>query len=481
MDQKEIVNMFSKAKVLIIGDIILDKYIFGNVDRISPEAPIPVLKVNSEKYVLGGAANVANNVVSLGGKAYLVGIIGNDEAGGIFLDELKKRHIDSSGIIMSARIPTTQKIRVLAKKNQLVRLDYEETQYNEENAILEMLDIYIPNADIVLVSDYAKGAITKKIMQKIIMLCKQQDKKIIVDTKPAHKEFFKDVFLIKLNQKETEGFSGVKLVNEEAINVAGARIIQELNCNVLITRGEKGMSLFLKESNEHILNIPTQAKEVYDVSGAGDTVMASLGLSICAGADLVESAEIANHAAGIAVGKLGTSIVNVEELMAKFDEQNKKIVSRENIVKIVQELKAKNKRIVFTNGCFDILHVGHIRLLQKAKSFGDILILGLNTDSSVKKLKGPTRPIVNENERAEILSSLDCVDYVVFFDENEPSKIISEIRPDIHVKGGDYNPNDYSNMPEARIVHEYGGEVKIVNLVEGKSTTEIINKLSQNT
>ncbi|MEM4259830.1 MAG: D-glycero-beta-D-manno-heptose-7-phosphate kinase [Candidatus Woesearchaeota archaeon] len=480
MKHEEILNKFQNINIMVVGDIMLDKYIFGSVERISPEAPVPILKVNSEKYMLGAAANVANNIISLGGKAFLVGVIGNDEPGTIFLNELKNRNIASSGIILSSKIQTTQKVRVISKNNQLIRLDYEETENNEETALIKIIQENIINFDLIIISDYAKGVITKNLIKTTIELSKKYNKKIIVDTKPSHKEFFKDIYLIKLNQKETEGISQIKLFNEESVSIAARYIKEYLNCHVLITRGEKGMSLLDKKNPGQIINIPTQAKEVYDVSGAGDTTMAAIGLCIAAGANLVESVEIANYAAGIVVGKFGTSIVSLSELKMRFEEQNKKIVSREKIIKILKYYKSMNKKIVFTNGCFDILHTGHVRLLQKAKSFGDILVVGLNTDESIKKIKGPERPIINQEDRAEILSSLDCVDYIVFFDENNPCEIISEIKPDIHVKGGDYNPNDYKNMPEAKIVHEYGGEVKIINLVDGKSTTNIINKIKTN-
>jgi len=491
----EIIKRFSGVKVLVIGDIMLDKYIIGAAERISPEAPIPVIRVAEEKNTLGGASNVANNIASLGGKAYVAGYIGDDESGRILQKELQKRDIDCSGI-MTGKNPTIQKIRIVAGQQQLVRIDYEKTGENRryhgeygtaiENELCKVLESLIPRIDIIIVSDYAKGCINNTIMDCLRNNSKRHNKPILIDPKPSNKQLYKDCFLIKPNQKETEELSGMipATGSEEEVIYAGKKIMEEFSSNVLLTRGSNGMTLFEKGRNEYF-TIPTKAREVYDVSGAGDTVMAALALSIGCGASLVESAEIANHAAGIVVGKVGTATLTKDELIASFELEKKKIVNLERLKTAISNIRSAHntdhnnmqKKIVFANGCFDILHSGHIQLLRKARSLGNILVVALNTDSSIKRLKGAGRPILYQDERLEIISALEFVDYVMLFDEDDPSRILSELKPDIVVKGKDYVPEDYKKMPEAKIINEYGGRIELIDIVAGVSTTEIISRL----
>lgn len=307
-----ILNNFKGKRILVIGDMMLDKYIFGNVERISPEAPVQVVEVEKENYLPGGAANVANNIAALQGNAFMAGIIGKDREADILLNELKKRNITTQGIFIDSNKPTIQKVRILGQKQQLLRIDYEKREYLNkeiENKILNFIKEKISNIDAVIISDYAKGVITQNLIDQIKDIAK--DKIIIVDPKPKHKDFYKGVSLVTPNIKEAK-----EMTNKEDINEVGKELINKLNTEILITRGEKGMSLFEKHEITHI---PTKAKEVYDVSGAGDTVVATLTLALAAGATLKQAAILANHAAGITVGKLGTSTVSIEEIKQSLE------------------------------------------------------------------------------------------------------------------------------------------------------------------
>ncbi|MFC1648863.1 D-glycero-beta-D-manno-heptose 1-phosphate adenylyltransferase [Nanoarchaeota archaeon] len=461
----KIIDSFSGKKILVIGDIILDKYVFGDVSRLNPEAPVPVLRAKKTEYRLGGAANVAHNIAALGGDCTIVGRVGKDYSKDELIKEFKKTNIKHK-LVESKDYPTIKKTRMVAQHQQLVRVDWEETTPLSDAEVKQALTLVIGKYDLIVVSDYGKGMIVPELMKGL----KNLGVPIIADMKPENMEMFKGIMALTPNIKEGREMTGKK--DPDRI---GSKLVKMLNSNIILTRGGDGISLFLKNGKSHY--IPTKAKEVYDVSGAGDTVLATLALGVASGLNLYEAVMIANQAAGIVVGKLGTATVTASELKQGFSIQDSKILDRKHMKEIVKSLQKQGKKVVFTNGCFDILHTGHIQLLRQAKSFGDILVLGLNTDASVKRFKGKDRPINNEKDRAEVLAGLESVDYVVFFDEDTPVEIVGELRPDIHVKGGDYNPNDYKNMPEAKTVHDYGGEVKIIKIVDGKSTTNIINKM----
>ena len=471
---KQTLDNFKGKRILVIGDVMLDRYIIGEVTRISPEAPVPVIKVSKELHVPGGASNTASNVSSLGGKAYLAGIIGDDNAGKILTDLLKKKNIETNGLVIDKERPTIQKTRVVGQPQQIVRIDYEEDEKVSpeiEEKLIDYIRTILNEIDVVVISDYAKGVVTKNLASNIITLCNESKKPIIVDPKPSNLELFKGATLVTPNQKEASLMTGMENKLENVV-VMGEKIKDILNSNVLITKGEYGSSLI--ELKGDIIHIPTKAKEVYDVSGAGDTVVAALALSIAAGADLKYAAVIANHAAGIVVGKAGTATTTVKEILSLFEKEESKTKTLDELKDIVKDLKSKGKKIVWTNGCFDILHVGHVKYLQKAKELGDVLILGLNTDESVRKIKGPTRPILKEEERAEMLSALSCIDYIVFFDEETPIIPITELKPDIVVKGSDYKEEDVVGN---ELMKKTGGRVELVPVVEGFSTTNIIKKI----
>ncbi|MFH1500722.1 MAG: bifunctional heptose 7-phosphate kinase/heptose 1-phosphate adenyltransferase [archaeon] len=457
----EVVNQFKEKRVLVIGDIMLDKYFEGDVTRINPEAPVPIVHIKKEFHEIGGAGNVASNIASLGGSATIVSFCGNDSE-----SEILKTLMDGKNIkhLLDNRYDTIQKTRIIGKGQQLLRYDKEifaEKSFSDQ--VKQQLIKYASESDIIILSDYAKGAISSEL----ISLISNFKSKIIVDPKPKNKNLYNGVLLIKSNEREALEMAGCSDIYQ-----AGEKLRQELNSNILITHGERGMILFSDKTTE----IPTFAKEVYDVTGAGDTVIATLALALATSSPLEEAAIIANHAAGIAVEKKGTYSVSSSELKNKFLSEFKKVISLEELKKQAQDAKRKGRKIVWTNGCFDLLHVGHVRYLQDAKKLGDLLIIGLNSDSSVRALKGPSRPLQSESERAEILSSLEFVDYILIFPESSVEKYLIELNPDIYVKGSDYNL-ELMDQKERRAVESYCGEFKFVPLTTGKSTSKIIEKI----
>lgn len=317
----KILENFKNKKILIIGDIMLDKYIWGDVSRISPEAPVQVVNVLKETFEAGGAANVANNIAALDGSAFMAGITGNDESRKILLEELRKKNIGTDGILIDKDKPTTQKVRIIGKSQQLLRVDYENREHvhsNIESSIIDFLEKNIKNVDIIVISDYAKGVITAEVSRKIIKLSKQNNKQVIVDPKPKHRDFYKDVTLITPNNAEASEMSGIEDGTDETVVEIGNKLLESLNTNVLITRGEKGMSLF--EKNGNITNIPANAREVYSLIGAGDTVAATIALALASGADFKEASILSNIAAGIKVGKIGTATVSVNEIKREIEK-----------------------------------------------------------------------------------------------------------------------------------------------------------------
>ena len=456
------IDKFQEKHILVIGDVMIDEYIIGEVSRINPEAPVPVLDTQKTEHRLGGAANVANNIVSLGGKCTLIGQIGNDETKDILIKKLNDKGVRYS-LIENEDIPTIKKTRIIARNQQVIRIDNEnivKIKDEEANQIIEK--IKESNFDVILISDYNKGVITPCLMSRL----KELNKKIIVDPKPENIEHYKDSFIISPNLKE-----GKEISKEKEIEKIGEKITKDFNTKLILRCGEKGAYLFEEQETHYF---PTKAKEIYDVSGAGDTFVATMALAISSGSNLHESIILGNQAAGVVIGKLGTSTISTNELKKSFSIQETKIKPLSEIKEIVEKLKEDNKKIIFTNGCFDILHAGHTHLLKEAKALGDILILGLNTDDSIKRIKGPTRPINNEKERAEVLASLESVDYITFFEEDTPLNLISELIPHKLIKASDYSE---SEVVGGDIVKQHGGEVELIKLKEGRSTTNLIDKI----
>lgn len=463
MEIKEILNNFSKARIAVVGDVMLDSYVYGNVERVSPEAPVPVVKINKEIFELGGAGNVAENVSSLGGEVCLFGYIGNDQAGKILLDKLNEYKIKNH--LFPVLRETIQKTRIVGNNQQITRIDKEEriilTKEIEEVLISQ---IFIYNPDILIISDYAKGTITENLISKI----KNRGIKIIIAPKPESKIDCSNIYLILPNLKEVKEITGLKNVED-----AGRMLQEKYNSNVLITKGKDGMTLFEKDK---IINLPTQAKEVYDVSGAGDTVVASLGLSLASGASLEQAAVLANHAAGIVVSKSGTATVFKNELEQVLQLEHTKLKTLNELKIIREDLKRKDKKVVFTGGCYDVLHPGHIEFLKKAKSYGDVLILAMNSDKSpFFKTKGKDRPILNQDQRIRVLSGLESVDYIIPFDEDTSLWLIKELKPDVKVKGGTYVPERVAEEDE--FLKTYGGVAEYVGLIGDFSTTKLIEKI----
>ncbi len=444
---------------------MLDKYIYGDVSRISPEAPVQIVRARKESYKLGGSGNVVNNITSLGAKATIIGEVGKDKEKDILIRLLREKKIKSR--LISTKKPTITKIRVVGRSQQLIRIDYEDDKNNNVKEIIKKVKRETRSCDAIIISDYAKGSISTALMKKVLVIAK--GKSIIVDPKPSHNVDYSGATLITPNEKESYIMSG--LDKGEKIFEVIKKLEQKMKTKILVTRGKDGMA-FIKKNE--LIEVPTIAEEVYDVTGAGDTVIAVLALSIASGANLEEATVIANHCAGIVVTKFGTATVSARELLSAIEKENRKLKSQEEIIEIRKELKKQGKKVVFTNGCFDILHTGHVRLLEKTRALGDVVILGLNSDSSVRKIKGPTRPIIKESERAEILSALECIDYIVFFDERTPVNIIKKLKPDIHVKGGDYTNKP---MPERKVIEGYGGKVVLIPLFKDFSTTSVIEKI----
>jgi len=480
---QEISRRASQCKILVIGDLIYDEYIWGNIQRISPEAPIPVLEWTGDNYSLGGAANVANNLSQLGAKVYLSGIVGPDEQGIRLKELMKGLKIDTAGVFVDPLRPTTRKTRILAHNQQLLRIDKESTQPLPEELearIQEYLGNIIPEVDGIICSDYMKGVLKEGLLRRIIELATEKDKLILVD--PKGKDFSKyyGVYALTPNLKEAEEASGIKIYSEADLERAAGELFRRVNCQILlITRGKDGLSLFRRDAP--MVKISTEAREVYDVTGAGDTVISLFGLVLFLGFKETVAARLANIGAGIVVGKLGTAPITPQDMDHYLDHrsiyQDRKIIPLPELLSIVNAARAQGKTIVFTNGCFDLLHVGHIQYLQQAKSLGDILIVGLNDDHSVRALKGPLRPLIKQEERARILAALGCIDYVIIFSELTPENLIRHIKPDILVKGGDYTPE---TVVGREIVESYGGRTEIIPYIGGHSTSGLIEKIVQN-
>ena len=465
-------KILNKGHVLVFGDIILDRYISGSVDRVSPEAPVPVLKPSNEEIRLGGAANVALNLSSLGSNTTLIGVTGKDESSTQIIDLLKKNNIKKA--LSKSNHPTISKLRILASQQQLIRIDNEE-EFSEADWQSSLSNyrklISLKKNKVLIISDYEKG--TLKNIPLIIREAKKLKKIILVDPKGDDFSKYKSADIITPNFQEFERVVG-RVKREPEITKKGKDLIKSLNLNsLLITRGSEGMTLLDKRNGKVIReDFPTEARDVFDVSGAGDTVIASIAAGLAGGLSLSESIRLANLAAGIVVGKSGTATVNQAELVPYLG-LSESYVSFNEVKVYSKDLHESGKKIVFTNGCFDILHAGHVEYLEAAKELGDKLIVAINTDRSVRKLKGSSRPVNTLAHRAKVLASLQCIDKVVFFDEDTPIKLIKAIGPDVLVKGGDYKLKDIVGHKE---VSQSGGSVVTIPLVKGLSTSKIISE-----
>ncbi|KDD80386.1 bifunctional D-glycero-beta-D-manno-heptose-7-phosphate kinase/D-glycero-beta-D-manno-heptose 1-phosphate adenylyltransferase HldE [Glaesserella parasuis] len=464
---------FNNAKVLVLGDVMLDRYWFGSTNRISPEAPVPVVKVQEREDRAGGAANVAMNIASLNVPVTLHGLVGNDDAGRA-LDKLLSEHRIQNQCVAVDSHPTITKLRILSRHQQLLRLDFEEGFHNLDcQALLAKLAAEITAYGALILSDYGKG--TLDTVQQMIQIARQANVPVLIDPKGTDFERYRGATLLTPNMSEFEAVAG-HCRDEDEIVTKGLKMIADFDLSaLLITRSEKGMTLL--RPNQDPFHLPTQAKEVYDVTGAGDTVISVLATAIADGRPLEEACYLANAAAGIVVGKLGTSTVSPSELEQAIHQRAETgfgVVSEDELKAIVKQSKTRGEKIVMTNGCFDILHPGHISYLENARKLGDRLIVAVNTDESVKRLKGESRPINDLDARMAVLAGLASVDWVVPFGEDTPQRLIGEILPDLLVKGGDYKPEEIAGSQE---VWANGGEVRVLNFENGCSTTNVIKKI----
>ena len=473
--------MKESEKILCIGDLILDHYVHGDIDRISPEAPIPILKANDKNYnILGGCGNVARNICSANNKCHLISIVGKDDDG-LRLKEIIRRikNLTSNLIVDPVRC-TTKKTRYVCENQQILRVDKEmENPISTaiELKIIKLLKKKINNSNVIVLSDYNKGVLTNNLIKRIIKIAKDYKKILIVDPKKKDFSVYAGATFITPNLKElkaatnTLGISTKSNENSLVLKLS-KKIINKFDFKAVITtRSSNGISVVTDVGS--FFHLPSEAKEVFDVSGAGDTVLAYLSSSISKGESLESSIKISNVAAGLAVAKFGTSVVSIDEIENTKQIKNNKVVTHQDISKILRDYDGE-KIIGFTNGCFDLLHTGHISYLKSAKQKCDILILGLNSDESIKKLKGKNRPIVEQKDRVEILSSFPFVDKIVVFEEATPIKLIKKIKPNVIFKGKDYKKKDVVGFYESK---KWQGKVILIDFVENKSTTNLIERI----
>jgi D-beta-D-heptose 7-phosphate kinase/D-beta-D-heptose 1-phosphate adenosyltransferase len=471
---RSVIERFADCRVLVLGDVMLDEYLTGDCSRISPEAPVPVLAVTSSRAVIGGAANTAANIAALKGGAILVALVGDDHTG----RELSAKAAAAGIELVPIRDgrPTVRKVRVVGQHQQLLRLDYEATAAADpavESQIFEAAREQFARCSVVVMSDYAKGFLTERLCQRIIEAAHAAGREVIVDPRPQHASFYVGCDYLTPNWKESLGLLGRPEVPDApdapgGIEEVGRLLAERFGSQVLLTLGARGMRLFGRDGRPRFA-VPALAKELFDVSGAGDTVVATFALAKAAGCDDVQAVTLANQAAGIVVAKLGTATVSPSELL-RDDERERTVVERHELAALATALRAKGKKIITINGTFDVLHAGHLHILNEARRQGDVLIVGLNSDSSVRANKGPDRPFIGQAERAQMLLALRVVDYVHIFDEAAPMAFLEQLRPDVHVNGSEYS----ADCIEAPTVRAGGGRVHVVTRLPGLSTSSLV-------
>jgi len=463
---------FSSARVLVVGDLMLDRYWHGPTSRISPEAPVPVVHVNEIEERPGGAGNVALNIAVLGAASSVIGLTGDDDAANALETSLRAAKVNTH-FVRLANNPTVTKLRVMSRHQQLIRLDFEDGFAGQDVSALETSFAKLLDAhDVVVCSDYGKGSLRN--VQALIASCKQKNIPVLVDPKGADFSRYKGASLVTPNLAEFEAVVGKCANDKELVSKAQALCKQYEFEALLITRSEHGMSL-IKGAEVH--HLPTRAREVYDVTGAGDTVVSTLAAAMAAGESLVQATALANMAAGLVVAKSGTASVTVSELRTALREHfvvKRGVLSESELAEAMEVCREQGETIVMTNGCFDILHAGHVTYLQQARELGDRLLVAVNVDETVRRLKGADRPVNSVDFRMRMLAALECVDWVVSFEEDTPTRLICELLPDILVKGGDNDPDE---IPGGDCVREAGGEVKVLSYVDGVSTTQIIGTI----
>jgi D-beta-D-heptose 7-phosphate kinase / D-beta-D-heptose 1-phosphate adenosyltransferase len=477
-----LLGKFHDAQVLVLGDVMLDRFIYGSIERISPEAPIPVIAVERIVDMPGGAGNVARNCASMGARVVLISVVGDDDAAEDLRSQFALTPTIQPSLIIDPSRPTVLKSRYVAGRQQVLRADTESrAPLSPEVAerVLVEFQKALTEADVVVLSDYAKGVLSEQVTQAVISAARNAGKTILVDPKSKSLAKYRGATVLTPNRHELQLACGHECVTNDEI-VAGARgFLDEGICDTMVvTRGADGMSAIAKHGS--VAHLRTSAKDVFDVSGAGDTVLATLALGLAARGEIVDVCGLANVAAGIVVGKHGTATVTVGEIVAALNQyamvgEHSKILSRDAAVQLAQAWRGQGLKIAFTNGCFDLLHPGHVSLLSQARQAGDRLIVGLNADLSVRRLKGPGRPVQSEIARAVVLASLKSVDAVVIFSEDTPLDLIRSLEPDVLVKGSDYTRD---KVVGADVVMERGGKVLLVDLVAGHSTTDTVRRVA---
>ncbi|SDO26478.1 D-alpha,beta-D-heptose 7-phosphate 1-kinase /D-beta-D-heptose 1-phosphate adenylyltransferase [Methylobacterium phyllostachyos] len=477
----ERLNELQGRRVIVLGDVMLDTFVYGQCTRISPEAPIPVVRIGREDVMLGGAGNVARNIAALGGEAILIGLAGHDTAGLALRAKVTSEPGIQADLVSDGR-PTTQKTRYIAAQQQMLRVDAEQTHAAAPEPLLAAFARHLPQADAVVLSDYAKGTLSPDLLRDVIAQARAAGKPVIADPKSSDVSRYDGVTLMTPNAGEASTATGIPCDGDDrSVTEAAEQLLQRMAHSpaILITRGPRGMTL--AERGRDVRHLPALAREVFDVSGAGDTVIATLALSAAAGLPLMEGVELANVAAGMAVAKPGTAVVTADELARELRQEwvqttDRKIKSPDEALTQVARWRSSGKRIGFTNGCFDLIHPGHVSQLAQARSTCDHLIVGLNTDASIQRLKGPLRPVQHEDSRAIVLASLQSVDLVILFDDDTPIGLIDAIRPDVLIKGKDYTVDQ---VVGSSLVLGYGGEVFLADIAAGHSTSDIIDRLTR--
>ena len=467
----------TSPKLLVIGDLMIDQYLWGNCQRISPEAPVQLVNIDNENTLLGGAGNVINNLKALGAKVDIISVVGDCKTTDVLKELLDDIGVDTKYLVTQKNRITSKKSRIIASQQQVVRYDYESTEeinIKSQNHILDIFIKIVKDYEGVLLSDYGKGVLTDKLTQSLINVANEYGKKVLVDPKGSDYSKYKGAYLLTPNKKEASEATKINIKDNASLAKAIIQLKTECELDVsIITLSEHGIAIYDNDLRTH----PTVAREVFDVTGAGDTILASLGFALACKYEIDNAVKFSNLAAGVVVSKIGSATATLNEIIEYESSLNQStsdehIKTLSEIIALSTELKERGKKIIFTNGCFDLLHAGHVRYLETAKSFGDVLILGLNSDKSVTTLKGEGRPINTQMDRAYILAALEAVDYVVIFDEDTPYNLIKAIKPHTLVKGSDYEGEEV-------VGQDIVDELQLVEFVEGKSSTQTIEKIQQ--
>ena len=475
-------SSFDMCRILVIGDVMIDEYLWGEVERISPEAPVQVVSLVRDSSTLGGAGNVVNNLVALGAKISVASVIGTGDNASLLLKLFNDLGVDTTGLIQDANRPTTKKTRILAGHQQVLRIDREtKKKISQAHAarLVQFVQERIHTFNVILLSDYGKGLFSETLLQQVIDVARENNRPIVVDPKGLNFKKYAGATAVTPNKKEASLAAGIEIVDDASLIDAGRKLLHDIPVDkILMTCGKEGMVVF--EDGKDPFRISAEARQVFDVSGAGDTVLAVLGLGLATGASFRQAAALANVAGGIVVGKVGTATLSREELQGAIEPTLGGLAPKQktlsDLIPITQSLRAEGKTVVMTNGCFDLLHIGHIKLLSASKKMGDVLIVAVDDDASVRALKGEKRPIIRAQERLRIISALDSVDYVTLFSAGKLKHVIEALQPDILTKGSNYTTETVLGR---KIVERSGGRVALIPITEDVSSTRIINQIKQ--